>query len=77
MEISGFYATQILREMNFGHLKPPKTFILTICTDLKFEFLELLTFLKLTCVLKLKFKATKIVKITDFDLQKSASINFT
>ena len=34
-----FPATQILREINFGHFAAPKTAVLTIWTALNFEFL--------------------------------------
>ena len=37
---SGFSATQILREINFGHLVVPKTAILTIWVAPNFEFLK-------------------------------------
>ena len=34
-----FSATQILREINFGHLKAPKTAILTFSAALNYAFL--------------------------------------
>ena len=43
VEISGFFChTQILREINFGHIESPKPAILTFSAAVHFEFLEIL-----------------------------------
>ena len=37
-------ATQILREIDFGHFEAPKTVILSIWVDMNFEFLRTFDF---------------------------------
>ena len=39
-----FFATQILREINFGHFEAQKTAILTILTALNFDVLRIIDF---------------------------------
>ena len=46
MENTRFSATQILREINSGHLGDPKTAILTISAALNFEFLGIFDIFK-------------------------------
>ena len=75
-----FSATQILREINFGHFEAPKTAILTIWVALNFEFLGNFDIIKFEIFLKMlksKFKSFKIVKTAVFDPLKSAKIDFT
>ena len=67
-------ATQILREINFDNLKAPKTAILTIWVVVNFEFLEISS---VRLFQKSKFKASKNVKMADFNLLKSAKIDLT
>ena len=67
-------ATRITRVIIFDHFEGPKTAILTIWADLNFwKFL--------TCASvrfsQNQFKASKIIEMTDFKLQKSAKIDFT
>ena len=68
-------ATQILREIKFGHFEAPKTAIFTILAALNFEFLELLTFSHVKFFQKIK--ASNMVKTAIFDLLKSTKIDFT
>ena len=70
METVGFSATQILREINYGHIEAHKAAILTISAVLKFNFWELLTIPSVLIILKSKFKASKIVKTAVFYLLK-------
>ena len=72
-----FYATQILREINFGNFEAPKTALLTISAALSFKFLG--TFDIFNCVIfpALQFKDSNIVKTADFDLLKSAKTDLT
>ena len=58
-------------------LKAPKTVILTIWPALNFEFLGIFGTFKCKIPKKSKFKASKIIKIADFNLPKSAKIDFT
>ena len=46
-------ATQIFREINCGHIKAPKTALLTIWAALKFEFLESFAIFKCDIFLKI------------------------
>ena len=68
-EFQDFYASQILREINFGDFEAPKIAIEQLWI---LNFWELLTFFK-----KSKFKAFKIVKMAVLELLKSAQIDFT
>ena len=72
-----FTATQILREINFGHIKPPKTASFTTFTPLNFEFLEVFDTFKYEISQKSKFKASKSVKMEIFDLLRVVKIGFT
>ena len=45
-KIQDFSATQILREINFGHFEAPKTAILTIWAALNFEFVGIFDIFK-------------------------------
>ena len=60
--ISGFFATQIFREINFGHFEAPKTDILTKRVALNFEFLDIFDIFKCEIPKKSEFKASKIAK---------------
>ena len=51
-----FSATQILREINYGHFEAPKTAILTIWAALNFESLNIFDIFK--CVIPKKSKLT-------------------
>ena len=53
-----FSATQILREINFGHFEAPKNASLTILVALNFRFFEI----------------HKVSKIANFDLLKAAKL---
>ena len=72
-----FSATQILREINFGHSEAPKTAILTFWVALNFEFLGFFDIFKCEIPKNSKFKPFKIVKTTVFDVLISAKISFT
>ena len=73
VEISGFSATQILREINCGHFEAPKT---AIFDHLRcFEFFGKYWHFKYEILPK--FKAYRIVETAVFDLMKPAKINFT
>ena len=50
-------ATQILREINFGHFGAPKSVILTIWAALKFEFLGSFAIFKCEIVPKIKIQS--------------------
>ena len=52
-----FSATQILREINFGHFETPKTAILTIYAALNFEFLQIFAIFKCEFFLKVKIQS--------------------
>ena len=54
MWFQDFFTTNILREINFGHLKPQKTAILTILPALYFEFLGTFDIFKFESFLKIK-----------------------
>ena len=69
-------ATQILREINFGHFEASKTAILTIWAALNFEFLEIFDFFKYEILKKSKVLASKFVQMTVFDRMKSVKIDF-
>ena len=58
------------------YVEGPKTAILTIWPALNFEFLGIFDIFKCKIPKKSKFKASKIVKMADFDLQKSAKNYF-
>ena len=71
-----FPATQIFREINFGHFEAPKTAVMTIWAAQNLEFLGTFDNLKREMYKNSKFKASKIGK-TSSDPLKSAKINFT
>ena len=52
-----FSATQILCEINFGHVVAPKTAILIIRADLNFEFLGRFDIFKCDIFLKIKIQS--------------------
>ena len=56
-----FSATQILREINFGHFEASKTGNVAILAALNVKFLEYLTFSNVKFFPKTKFKASKIL----------------
>ena len=66
MEIVRCSATQILREINYGHIEAHKAAILTISAVLKSNFWELLTIPSVLIILKSKFNAPEIVKTAVF-----------
>ena len=70
-------STQVLHEINFEHFEAPKTAILTIWAALNFKFLGIFDIFKCKILIKAKFKASKVVKMADFNLQKSAKFDFT
>ena len=70
-------ATQNLCEINFDQFESPKTAKLTIWPALNFECLGIFGTLKFKIPKKSKFKASKIIKIADSNLPKSAKIDFT
>ena len=72
LKFHDFSASQILREINFGHFEAPKTAILNIWAALILNFWELLTSSSVQFVQKSKFKAYKIGKMTVFDPVNSA-----
>ena len=72
-----FSATYILREINFGHIKASKIASLPILAALNFEILELFHIFKHEIPKKSKFKASKMVKMTIFNLLKSTKFDFT
>ena len=53
-KVKNFSATQILREINFGHFEAPKTVILTTRAALNFEFLGSFDIFKREMFLKVK-----------------------
>ena len=57
-----FSATQILREINFGYLKPQRTAILTIPAAVNFEFLGILAFSTVKFPKSQNSKLPKLVK---------------
>ena len=63
-----FSATQILREINFGHLKAPITDNLTIWTTLDFEFVE--TFDIFKC--EIAQKKIKLQSLQKFSLSENS-----
>ena len=71
-----FSATQILREINFGHFEALKTAILAFCTALNFEHLGIFKTFSSVKFFK-KSSVFKMVKTAIFDLLKSAKIDFT
>ena len=58
-----FSATQISREINFGHFEAPKIAILTIWAAVNFEVLETINIFKHEIAQNSKLKASKIVKM--------------
>ena len=68
---------QILREINFGRLKPQKMAILTIWAALNLEILDIFDIFLCKIPKKSKFKASKMVEMTGFDPLNSAKIDFT
>ena len=64
-----FSATQILREINFGHFEVSKTANLIIWSAMNFEFLDIFDIFKI--------QSLKIVKMAIFQPLKSAVIDFT
>ena len=64
-----FSATQILREINFGHFEASKTANLIIWSAMNFEFLDIFDIFKI--------QSLKIVKMAIFQPLKSAVIDFT
>ena len=57
MEISGFSAIQILREIKFGHFEALKTAFLTILAAMNFEFLTAFDIFKCEIFPKIKFQS--------------------
>ena len=72
-----FSATQILREINFGHFEAPKTAILTIWAPLDFKFLGTSDIFKCEISQKFKIQSLKMFKTAVFDHFTSAKIDFT
>ena len=72
MEISGFYVTQILREINFGEFRSPKTAIFAILRVLKFVNLMNFNLQKMQKFIKSKLRTFEIVKTSDFAFLESA-----
>ena len=62
-KFQGFSATQILREIHFGHFEALKTAILTIWAAVNFEVLETINIFKHEIAQNSKLKASKIVKM--------------
>ena len=58
VEISEYFCSQILCEINFDHVEGPKTAILTIWPALNFEFLGIFDIFKSKIPKKSKFKAS-------------------
>ena len=58
VEISGFSATQILREINFGKLGAPNTAILPIWAAMNIELLEIFDYFKCEIPKYSKFKVS-------------------
>ena len=67
-QFQDYSATQILRDINFGHFEETKNTILTSWAALNLEFVGICDIIKCELFLKWKFKAFKIVKTTVFDL---------
>ena len=65
MEISEYFCSQILCEINFDHVEGPKTAILTIWPAMNFEILGIFDIFKCKIPKKSKFKASKIVKMAN------------
>ena len=57
MESSDFTATQILREINFGHDEAPTTAIFTTWVALNLEFFETFDIFKCDFFLKIKIQS--------------------
>ena len=72
-----FSATQILCEINFGHFEATNVAIFPFEQLWILNFWEFLTFSSVKFFQNSKFKASKIVETTVFDLLKSAKIDFT
>ena len=68
---------QIIREINIGYFEASKTAILTICSALHIEFLDIFGIFKCEISKKSKFTAYKIVTMTVFDALTLAKIDFT
>ena len=71
VEISGFSATQILREINFGHLRHKISHFGPI-TAINFEFLEIFHISNSEMSKISKFQASKTFKMAVFDLLNTA-----
>ena len=71
-EFQDFSATQILREINFGHFEAQETAVLTLRAALNFEVLGTFDVFKCEMPKNSKFKPSKIVKTLIFDPLKSA-----
>ena len=54
-----FFATQILREINFGHFEAPKTAILTIWADMNLELVDIFDIFKCEMPKSSKFSVPK------------------
>ena len=65
-----FSATQILREINFGHLEAPKIAILTISALLNFTSLGTHEFFMCGIFQKIKIQGLQNYQTVVFDLQK-------
>ena len=72
-----FSCTQILREINFGYFDVQKVPFLPFEQLQTLQFLGTFDIVKYEIFQKLKFKASKIVKMAVFDLLKSAKIDLT
>ena len=70
-------ATPFLHESDFDNFEGLYTAIFTIWAALYFGFLEISDIFKFKITPKSKFKASKNVKMADFNLKKSAKIDFT
>ena len=67
-----FYATQILREINFWDSVSSKTAIFAILKALNFGFNEFLHFVRAEMCPKLRFRASKMIKFALFGASKLA-----
>ena len=65
-KFDNFSIIHILREINFGNFRSTKSAMSTHLEVLNFDFYEFLHFVK-----------DKIVQMADFDLLKSAKVDFT
>ena len=72
-----FSVTQILREIKVCEFRVSEFAILAHLEALNLQFHEFLHFLKTEIYLKSKFKGSKYVKMTVFELLKLAKIHFT